>query len=90
MYSFDRYGNKRWEIAINSKNDGVLTGVAIDPMTEDINDDIRKPKAWVFSTPRKKYPIDRKNLMDDDTGVKFNSPKAKVDAWSPKGKNSLQ
>ena len=26
----------------------------------DINRDIRKPKAWVFSTPRKKYPIDRK------------------------------
>ncbi len=36
----DRDGNKSWEVAINSKNDGVLKGVAIDPMTEDSNDDI--------------------------------------------------
>jgi hypothetical protein len=30
----------------------------------EIQKDMRKPKAWVFTIPRKKYPIDRKYCMD--------------------------
>ena len=30
----------------------------------DIQKDMRKPKAWIFTIPRKKYPIDRKYCMN--------------------------
>ena len=52
----------------------------------DIQRDMRKPKAWVFTIPSKKYPLDRKYCMSK---LKFLYFLLSKDKHSNFGSNSM-